>query len=326
MAELFDIPFEQIATNPVGSPYNPFQVDPAAASRSFIEAMSNPELQNAILGAERTFRPQYTDINLSELQRYLLGTADQPGVLSTLGQVTPQLSRIQAGADTAAREAAISDITNLSQPTLTALMQANPEYFAQLNAAKQMGGPTDFFKDYEKALANRAILPDVRVNPADAALVENVPAVNLSGYTAERGAGPMLGEAPTATAAMLGAAPTVGFQGYGSGGYGTQGYSAVASNAPLLGSAPTMQTIMAGPAPVVQQGGYTAERAAAPTLGAAPTVQQQGYQAERAAAPTLGAAPTVQQQGYQAQQMQAALLGAAPQVAAQGYQAQGYGG
>ena len=301
MAELFDIPFEQIATNPVGSPYNPFQVDPAAASRSFIEAMSNPELQNAILGAERTFRPQYTDINLSELQRYLLGTADQPGVLSTLGQVTPQLSRIQAGADTAAREAAISDITNLSQPTLTALMQANPEYFAQLNAAKQMGGPTDFFKDYEKALANRAILPDVRVNPADAALVENVPAVNLSGYTAERGAGPMLGEAPTATAAMLGAAPTVGFQGYGSGGYGTQGYSAVASNAPLLGAAPTMQTIMAGPAPVVQQGGYTAERATAPLLGAAPQVMSQGYNA----------------QGYNAQGYDASRAAAVADVAAQ---------
>jgi hypothetical protein len=225
MAELFDIPIEQISTNPVGSPYNPFQVDPAAASQSFINAMSSPELQNAILGAERTFRPQYTDINLSELQRYMLGTKDQPGLVGTLGQVTPEIAKIQAGADTAARQAAISDITNLSEPTLAALMRANPEYFAQLNQAKLMGGPTDFFKDYEKALANRAILGDVQVTPASAALVQNVAPVSLSGYTAAQGTAPMLGAAPTAQASLLGAAPTIGAQGYSAEGYGAQGYT-----------------------------------------------------------------------------------------------------
>lgn len=225
MPELFDIPIEQIATNPVGSPYNPFQVDPAAASQSFINAMSSPELQNAILGAERTFRPQYTDINLSELQRYILGTKDQPGLVGTLGQVTPEIGRIQAGADTAARKAAISDITNLSEPTLAALMRANPEYFAQLNQAKQMGGPTDFFKDYEKALANRPILGDVQVTPASAALVQNVAPVSLSGYTAAQGTAPMLGAAPTAQANLLGAAPTIAAQGYSAEGYGSQGYT-----------------------------------------------------------------------------------------------------
>ena len=214
MAELFDIPIEQISTNPVGSPYNPFQVDPAAASKSFIDAMSSPELQNAILGAEKTFRPQYTDINLSELQRYILGTKDQPGLVGTIGQVTPEIGKIQAGADTAARQAAISDITNLSEPTLAALMRANPEYFAQLNQAKLMGGPTDFFKDYEKALANRAILGDVQVTPASAALVQNVAPVSLSGYTAAQGTAPMLGAAPTAEATLLGAAPTISAQGY----------------------------------------------------------------------------------------------------------------
>ena len=226
MAELFDIPIEQISTNPAGSPYNPFQVDPAAASQSFINAMSSPELQNAILGAEKTFRPQYTDINLSELQRYVLGTKDQPGLVGTIGQVTPELGRIQAGADTAARQAAISDITNLSEPTLAALMRANPEYFSQLNQAKLMGGPTDFFKDYEKALANRAILGDVQVTPASAALVQNVAPVSLSGYTAAQGTAPMLGAAPTAQANLLGAAPTIAAQGYNAEGYTSQGYDA----------------------------------------------------------------------------------------------------
>ena len=219
MAELFDIPIEQISTNPVGSPYNPFQVDPAAASKSFIDAMSSPELQNAILGAERTFRPQYTDINLSDLQRYILGTKDQPGLVGTIGQVTPEIGRIQAGADTAARRAAISDITDLSEPTLAALMRANPEYFSQLNQAKLMGGPTDFFKDYEKALANRAILGDVKVTPASAALVQDVAPVSLSGYTAAQGTAPMLGAAPTAQATLLGAAPTIAAQGYSAEGY-----------------------------------------------------------------------------------------------------------
>lgn len=226
-------------------PPPPAPVDPGQASLDYITKMADPELQRKILAAEQQFRPEYTRLNLAEQQQYLLGIPGEegkPGQLGAIGllqQTIPQLTAAQETADRLKRDADIRSLQSQSGAYLSALMQANPAMFAELEAARGMGGPTDFFKDYEKALANRAIFGDVQVTPASAALVQNVAPVNLSGYTAAQGTAPMLGAAPTAQANLLGAAPTIAAQGYGAEGYGSQGYNASQMVASLLGAAPT---------------------------------------------------------------------------------------
>jgi hypothetical protein len=274
-------------------PPAPAPVDPGKASLDYINAMADPALQEKLLGAEQQFRPQYTKLNLQEQEQYLRGVDGQAGVIDILNQVTPQLVQTQETADRLQRDADIRALQSQSGGYLSALMQANPQMFAQLEAARGMGGKTDFYGGLQNAITGAQRFGDVGVAQATANTIDQGPQVDLQGY-----------QATTGTAAQQAAAQPVSLQGFQAAqGQATMAGAAPQAQAALLGGAPTMQAVSAG---------------------AVPMVQQQGFQAERAAAPTLGAAPTVQQQGYQAAQMQAALLGAAPQVAAQGYQAQGY--
>jgi hypothetical protein len=182
--------------------------------------MADPELQKLLLESEQTYRPQYTKLNLDELAQYTFGIPGkegEPGTLGTLGvlqKLTPEISKIEAAANTALRTADITDIEKLGPQAKDAFRKANPEAFAALEAAKLKGTPTDYFKDLETAMANRRILGDVNFTPAEASMIEAMQGVNLGGYSPER-----------AAASLLGAAPTVGAQGYGAEGYGSQGYA-----------------------------------------------------------------------------------------------------
>ena len=281
-------------------PPAPAPVDPGKASLDYINAMADPALQEKLLGAEQQFRPQYTKLNLQEQEQYLRGVDGQAGVIDILSQVTPDLVKAQETADRLQRDADIRALQSQSGGYLSALKAANPEMFKQLDAARDMGGPTDFYGQMGKAITGAQQFGDVTFQPAQADIIEGAPRVNLQGYQATTGQGQGY-QATTGTATEQAAAQPVSLQGFQAAqGQATMAGAAPQAQAALLGGAPTMQAVSAG---------------------AVPMVQQQGFQAERAAAPTLGAAPTVQQQGYQAAQMQAALLGAAPQVAAQGYNA-----
>jgi hypothetical protein len=177
-------------------------------------AMADPELQAKILGSEQQFRPQYTKLNLDELAQYTFGIEGEEGkprtrgTLDILRDVTPEITEIDTLANTALRAADIADIEKLGPQAKDAFRKANPEVFAALEAAGKLGGPTDYFKDLETAMANRRILGDVNFTPAEASMIEAMQGVNLGGYSPER-----------AAASLLGAAPTVGAQGYESQGY-----------------------------------------------------------------------------------------------------------
>jgi|APGre2960657373_1045057.scaffolds.fasta_scaffold04807_2 hypothetical protein len=290
MAELFDIPIENINRGAPATSANPFQVDPAQASMAYITAMSDPAFMSKLLGAEQQYRPQFTGLTLQEIEQTLRGTPGQAGMVDIINQITPQLSATQETADRLKRDADIRALQSQSGGYLSALMQANPQMFAQLEAARAMGGERDSFKDLETALSNTRIFGDVNITPAQAALIGAAPTMQAQGYTAAQGQANLQQAAQPVT---LG------------------GFQAAQGQATMAGAAPQAQAALAGAAPTMQ----------AVSAGAVPLVQQQGFGAERAAAATLGAAPTVQQQGYTAAQMQASLLGAAPTVAAQGYQA-----
>jgi hypothetical protein len=183
--------------------------------------MADPELQKLLLGSEQTYRPQYTKLNLDELGQYTFGIEGEEGKPRTRGMVdilrdvTPEITKIDTAANTALRAADIADIEKLGPQAKDAFRKANPEAFAALEAAGKLGGPTDYFKDLETAMANRRIFGDVNFTPAEASMIEAMQGVNLGGYSPER-----------AAASLLGAAPTVGSQGYGAEGYGAEGFAA----------------------------------------------------------------------------------------------------
>jgi hypothetical protein len=229
MAELFDIPIENINTGVPATPANPFQVDPAQASMAYITAMSDPAFMSKLLGAEQQYRPQFTGLTLQEIEQTLRGTPGQAGMVDIINQITPQLSATQETADRLKRDADIRALQSQSGGYLSALMQANPQMFAQLEAARAMGGERDSFKDLETALSNTRIFGDVNITPAQASLIGAAPTMQAQGYTAAQGQANLLGGAPTVAAqgydaatmqaAMLGAAPTIQAQGYNAQGY-----------------------------------------------------------------------------------------------------------
>jgi hypothetical protein len=229
MAELFDIPIENINRGAPATSANPFQVDPAQASMAYITAMSDPAFMSKLLGAEQQYRPQFTGLTLQEIEQTLRGTPGQAGMVDIINQITPQLSATQETADRLKRDADIRALQSQSGGYLSALMQANPQMFAQLEAARAMGGERDSFKDLETALSNTRIFGDVNITPAQAALIGAAPTMQAQGYTAAQGQANLLGGAPTVAAqgydaatmqaAMLGAAPTIQAQGYNAQGY-----------------------------------------------------------------------------------------------------------
>jgi hypothetical protein len=201
-------------------PPAPTPVDPGKAALDYIRGMADPALQKLLLESEQTYRPQYTKLNLDELAQYTFGIPGEEGkpgtrgTLDILRDVTPEITKIDTLANTALREADIEDINKLGEKARKAFRDANPEAFAALEAAKLKGAPTNYFKDLETAMANRRILGDVNFTPAEASMIEAMQGVNLGGYSPER-----------AAASLLGAAPTVGAQGYDAEGYGSQGYA-----------------------------------------------------------------------------------------------------
>jgi hypothetical protein len=168
-----------------------------------------------LLGAEKQYRPQFTGLTLQEIEQTLRGTPGQAGMVDIINQITPQLVGTQETADRLQRDADIRALQSQSGGYLSALMQANPQMFAQLEAARAMGGERDSFKDLETALSNTRIFGDVNITPAQASLIGTAPTMQAQGYTAAQG-----------QANLLGAAPTVSAQGYDAQGYTSQGYDA----------------------------------------------------------------------------------------------------
>ena len=200
-------------------PPPPAPVDPGKASLDYINAMADPALQERLLGAEQQFRPQYTKLNLQEQEQYLRGVEGQAGAIDILKQITPDLVAAQETADRLQRDADIRALQSQSGGYLDALMKANPQMFAQLEAARAMGGKTDLYGGLERAITGAQTFGDVTITPTQAALIGAAPQMTAQGYQAAQGQAALLGAAPTAQAALLGAAPTISAQGYSAEGY-----------------------------------------------------------------------------------------------------------
>jgi hypothetical protein len=140
-------------------PPAPAPVDAGQASINYVRGMADPALQQLLLESEQTYRPQYTALNLQDINQYLMGVGTQgqegytPGVLSQLGSVSPQISQIQATANTQQRAADIADVANLGSQASQAFRSSNPELYSQLASAQQLGAPTNYFSGLQGAIS-----------------------------------------------------------------------------------------------------------------------------------------------------------------------------
>jgi hypothetical protein len=146
-------------TSIAAPPPPPAPVDPGQSSINYVRSMADPALQQLLLESEQTYRPQYTALNLQDINQYLMGVGSEgqpgyvPGVLSQLGEVSPQISEIQAAANTQQRSADIADVANLGAQAAQAFRASNPELYAQLAKAEQLGAPSNYFGGLQSAIS-----------------------------------------------------------------------------------------------------------------------------------------------------------------------------
>ena len=119
------------------APPAPTPVDPGKSSLDFIRAMSSPELQNRLLQAERTYRPEYTELELADINTLLRGTEDQAGLLALQDEAAQSASDTTQRLTAAQRLADIEDVETLGGRATAALRASDPMQQAivnQLNA------------------------------------------------------------------------------------------------------------------------------------------------------------------------------------------------
>ncbi len=119
------------------APPAPTPVDPGKSSLDFVRSMSSPELQNRLLQAERTYRPEYTELELADINTLLRGTEDQAGLLALQDEAAQSVSDTTQRLTAAQREADIADVEALGYKATAALRASDPMQQAivnQLNA------------------------------------------------------------------------------------------------------------------------------------------------------------------------------------------------
>jgi hypothetical protein len=124
-------------------PPAPQPIDPGKSALDFTRAMADPVLQGQILAAEQMYRPQYTQLELNDINTFLQGSGGQMGLLDIqdlssrrAGGIGQELTSMQRAAD-------IADVEALGGRASAAFLAANPELASALNQAEALrgGGP-----------------------------------------------------------------------------------------------------------------------------------------------------------------------------------------
>ena len=121
-------------------PPPPAQVDPGESSLDFIRGMANPELQNELLAAEKTYRPEYNKLELADINTLLRGGGGQEGLLAQQEFAARQMQRYGSELNTAQRTADIEDVKRLGPLASEAFLGANPELARSLSEAEALRG------------------------------------------------------------------------------------------------------------------------------------------------------------------------------------------
>ena len=97
----------------------------AQEGRDTLEAQI--ELAPQQYAATARYQPLYTDLDVQNLRRALLGNGTDPGLLQTYSDIAPQLNEFNRTAASGQRAADIGDVETLAPRATAALRAANPE-------------------------------------------------------------------------------------------------------------------------------------------------------------------------------------------------------
>ena len=118
-------------------PPAPQPIDPGKSALDFTRAMADPVLQGQILASEQMYRPQYTQLELNDINTFLQGSGGQMGLLDIQDLSSRRAGGIGQELTSMQRLADIADVEALGGRATAALRAADPMQQAivnQLNA------------------------------------------------------------------------------------------------------------------------------------------------------------------------------------------------
>ena len=83
-------------------------------------------MQEKLIRSERTYRPQYAELNLQDLSSYLFGTGDQQGVVDLTNRATAESEASRAAIASSQRASDISDVEALGGRATEAFRASDP--------------------------------------------------------------------------------------------------------------------------------------------------------------------------------------------------------
>ena len=122
------------------APPAPAPVDAGQSALDYTRDMANPELQQLLFNSEQQFRPQYTQLNLQDMNDYLMGVGGQPGTLDQLGNINAFNIGQQNAANTSQRTSDIANVEQLGQRATAAFQNANPDLMNSIRSAQGLQG------------------------------------------------------------------------------------------------------------------------------------------------------------------------------------------
>lgn len=133
------------STKVAAPPPAPAPVNAGESASEFVRQMASPDLQNLLLSAESTYRPQYTALTQRDLQNTLLGVAPGTsegyyGTLDLADMAARRQAALSQSLQSQAGEYAIAQLGSLGPQARNAYLAANPGLAAVVSQAEALGG------------------------------------------------------------------------------------------------------------------------------------------------------------------------------------------
>ena len=172
------------------APPAPTPVDPGQSALDFTRAMADPVLQGQILQSEQTYRPQYADLNLADMNTYMSGSAGQKGFLDLTDEATQRANTLASNQISQQRAADIRDVEALGGQASAAFMNANPALAQQMNVARGLQGGVNPYQAYNNAVSGgQPNLGNLNFQNAQVSELGAAPTAASQGYAATNAQG-----------------------------------------------------------------------------------------------------------------------------------------
>jgi hypothetical protein len=121
--------------------------------------MADPELQRTILENEQRYAPQYTNLELQQINQLLSGSDEFSGLRELTRQSGEDFGALDRSVTGQQREADIADVERLGGRASAAFRAANPELTQSLSRAEELRGGPQGVENEIRALINQGVNP-----------------------------------------------------------------------------------------------------------------------------------------------------------------------